>query len=132
MALEPFILNERDCALEGWEEVALGAVQWRTLVSGERTPSNALTMGVAEVREATEGRPRLHRHAQAETYFVLSGRGAINLAGAERPLATGDAVFIPGGAWHVAWCVGEEPLRILYVLAADSFDQVIYEFGDDV
>jgi mannose-6-phosphate isomerase-like protein (cupin superfamily) len=132
MAPKPFIVNERDCELEGWEDASLGPVQWRTLVSGERTPSETLTMGVAVVRRQTEGRPKLHRHAQAETYFILSGRGSINLAGEERPLVEGDAVFIPGGDWHVAWCTGEEPLRILYVLAADTFDQVVYEFGDEV
>ena len=32
--------------------------------------------------------------------------------------------------WHAAWCEGDEPLRILYTFAADSFDQVIYEFAD--
>lgn len=130
MPLEPLIINQRDCKLEGWDDPVRGAVNWRTLVSGDRTPSEALTMGVAEVREQPGVKPPPHRHAQAETYFILSGHGAISLNGQEHPLSPGDAVFIPGGVWHVAWCVGKEALRILYVLAADSFDQVVYEFAE--
>jgi mannose-6-phosphate isomerase-like protein (cupin superfamily) len=130
MAIEPFIVNERECAPEGWSDAVRGAVTWRTLISGERTPTDALTLGVAEVGPPADGRPRPHRHAQAETYFILSGHGAISIAGEERALSPGDAVFIPGGAWHCAWGIGDEPLKLLYAFAADSFDQVRYEFAE--
>jgi quercetin dioxygenase-like cupin family protein len=126
----PFVVSEQTCELEGWDDPARGVVQWRTLLSGDRTPTEALTMGVADVRPLSGPRPRLHRHAQPETYYILSGHGVISLDGQERPLAPGDAVFIPGGAWHAAWCTGEDALRILYVFAANSFDEVIYEFAD--
>ena len=130
MPLKATLVHEDQCELEGWADPAPGLVTWRTLLSGDRTPTQALTQGVAEVRATALTRPGLHRHAQPETYYILSGRGVISLDGQERALAPGDAVFIPGDMWHAAWCEGDEPLRILYTFAADSFDQVIYEFAD--
>jgi mannose-6-phosphate isomerase-like protein (cupin superfamily) len=124
----PFVVHESQVPLEAWDDPARGSVTWRTLLSADRTPSDALTMGVAEVREAGGAGPALHRHAHAEAYFVLSGRGVLHIDGEEYPLAPGAAAFIPGGALHGAHGVGEAPLRLLYVFAADSFDQIRYEF----
>ena len=130
MSVQATLVHEADCELEGWDEPAPGLVTWRTLFSGERTPTQGLVQGVAEVRATLETRPGLHRHAHAETYYILSGRGVIDLDGEMRPLAPGDAVFIPSNAWHAAWSESEAPLRILYTFAADAFDDVVYEFAD--
>ena len=46
----------------------------------------------------------------------------------DHALEPGVAVFIPGGRLHGARAVGSEPLKILYVFAADSFDQIRYDF----
>jgi mannose-6-phosphate isomerase-like protein (cupin superfamily) len=127
MILSGTVIHQADCPIEGGDDPRFSAVTWRTLISGDRTPTNGLTMGITEVRE-TDAPFRLHRHAQAETYYILSGHGVISFEGVEQPLAPGDAVFIPGNLIHAARCVGSEPLRILYVFASDSFDQVEYEF----
>jgi mannose-6-phosphate isomerase-like protein (cupin superfamily) len=87
MSVQATLVHEADCELEGWEEPAPGLVTWRTLFSGERTPTQGLVQGVAEVRATLATRPGLHRHAHAETYYILSGRGVIDLDGEERPLA---------------------------------------------
>ncbi|MFM8940283.1 MAG: cupin domain-containing protein [Phenylobacterium sp.] len=131
MSVQATLVHEADCELEGWEEPEPGLVTWRTLFSGERTPTRGLVQGVAEVRATLATRPGLHRHDHAETYYILSGRGVIDLAGELRPLAPGDAVFIPGNTWHAAWSEGGEPLRILYTFPADSFAEVVYEFADE-
>ena len=130
MIVEPVILNEAQCELEVREEAFGGEVQWRTLLSGDRTHTDSLTLGVVDIHTRLGGRPRLHRHAQPEAYYVLSVRGTICIGGAERDLSPGDTAFIPGLAWHGAWCVGGETLRILYVFAADSFADVEYEFAE--
>ena len=44
----PVVLQEADCE-EGWDDEQHGRVQWRTLFSAERTPTEALTAGVAEI-----------------------------------------------------------------------------------
>jgi quercetin dioxygenase-like cupin family protein len=122
---QPFITHEDLCPLEGWDDPVRGAVQWRTLLSGEHTPTDSLTMGVAMV---TGTERRLHRHAQPEAYYVLSGEGVLHIDGTERQLTAGAAAFIPGGALHGAWRTGDATLRLLYVFAADAFDQIHYEF----
>lgn len=128
--LEPFVVDESQCEVEGWDDPVRGVVSWRTLLSGDRTPTNSLTMGVAEVCAADSTDIRLHRHSQAEAYYILSGRGVLQIEGADYPLAAGVTAFIPGGSLHGARAIGVEPLRILYVFAADSFSDVEYVFPD--
>ncbi len=130
MPQQPFVVDEAAVPPEGWNDPVRGVVTWRTLLSGDRTPTEALTMGVAEVVEQAGAEVRLHRHAQAEAYYILSGHGILTIEGEDRPLSPGTCAFIPGGAWHAARGVGAEPLRLLYVFAADSFDQVVYEFRE--
>jgi len=125
------VVNEADVPLEAWNDAVRGVVTWRTLLSGDRTPTRGLTLGVAEVVEQTGAEARLHRHAQDEAYYVLSGKGVLNVDGLEHPLSAGSTAFIPGNAWHAARAVGSEPLRLLYVFPADSFADVVYEFPDE-
>lgn len=126
----PCVVQEADRPLERWEAIGRGAVVWRTLFSGDRTATDSLTVGVAEVRQDGSAPPRLHRHAQAEVYYVLSGAGRLRIEDEEHALVPGVAAFIPGGALHGAWATGPEPLRLLYAFAADAFSEVMYEFPE--
>ncbi|MGA0603003.1 cupin domain-containing protein [Caulobacter sp. KR2-114] len=100
-------------------------------MSSDRTPTDSLTLGVASVSPADPADLRLHRHEQAEAYYILSGQGVLNIEGVEYPLAAGVTAFIPGGRLHGACATGAAPLRILYVLCADSFSQVHYDFPEE-
>ena len=125
---EAFVVHEEDCKVEGTPEAAPGALRWRTLVSGDRTPTDSLTVGVAEL-EPGESRPfRPHRHSQAEVYYILSGEGTVSVSGTDHPVRPGSTVFIPGGAAHGARNTGAELLRLLYVFPTGSFSDVEYEF----
>lgn len=120
------VVHESTSPVEGWDDPVRGTVTWRTLLSGDRTPTSQMTLGVAEIGP---GVPlRLHRHAPAEIYYVLSGEGVVVIDGVEHAIRTGTSVFIPGNALHGARSTGREPLRILYVFAADSFSDVEYVF----
>ncbi len=130
MSARPFVVSPSEVPQEAWTDPVRGLVTWRTLLGGDRSPTEGLTLGVAEVSEPADGVTRLHRHAQAEAYYVLAGRGVIEIDGAEHPLAPGTTAFIPGGAWHGARALGPEPLSLLYVFAADSFADVVYEFPE--
>ena len=125
---EPFVIHEQDCAIEGWEEPAAGSVRWRTLLSADRTPTDSLTMGVAEMEPGAIEEFRPHRHEQPEIYYILSGEGIVRISGEDHPVRPGMAIFIPGNALHGALNTGSELLRLLYVFPADSFDQIRYEF----
>jgi len=131
MDREPVIVQEGTREWETWpdEDVAKrGLVYWKTLVSGGLTHSEALTMGIAMVppTESLRG----HRHRQAEIYLVLEGTGSVTIDSKTRPVAAGCAVFIPGDVLHSCENTGTSDLRIAYVFAADSFEEVEYVFDE--
>jgi mannose-6-phosphate isomerase-like protein (cupin superfamily) len=54
-----------------------------------------------------------HYHRESEEiYFVLDGSAEMELDGERRPVAVGDGVLIPPGAWHEIRA-GAEGLRFL-------------------
>lgn len=105
-----------------------GSVQWKTLISGDRTNTDALTCGIAQISPGNS--LHLHRHAQAEFYYVLRGVGTMEIDGKAQEIPEGSAVFIPGGASHGITNRGSEDLEFLYGFPTDSFKDVIYLFGE--
>ena len=81
MEAEPVVVEEDE---RGWErmqgEEAGGpaAVSYKTLISGNLTRSEALTMGVAKIPPGAALSE--HRHRQAEVYLVLAGGGRFGSA----------------------------------------------------
>ncbi|MFM7064140.1 MAG: cupin domain-containing protein [Actinomycetes bacterium] len=126
----PFGVDLSEVAERRWGAAGPGAVSWRTVLGGDETRGRSLTAGVAEVAPGDPGRTFVHRHAPDELYFVLGGDGVVQVAEQEFPVRAGSTVFVPGGAWHSARNTGDEVLRILYVFAVDSFDDVVYEYRD--
>ena len=121
----PVILQEAGCE-EGWDDELHGRVQWRTLFSAERTPTEALTAGVAEIGAGDQ--LKVHRHAPPELYYLLAGQGMVTIEGVEYPVIANTAVFIPGNAAHGLRNTGQTTLRFFYVLAVNSFSDVEYIF----
>lgn len=121
---EPVVVREDDREWETWanEEDILerGLVYWKTLISGDVTSSEALTMGIGKipVGEAL----RRHRHRQAEIYLILEGTGVVEIRSAAQPVGAGSTVFIPGDAVHSCENTGATDLRFAYVFPADSFE----------
>jgi quercetin dioxygenase-like cupin family protein len=126
--LRGVVVQEESCPLEGWDDAVRGKLVWRTLLSGDRTPTSQLTMGVTEIAPGQPSPFLLHRHAQAEIYYVLAGEGVVRIGDDEHALRPGSSVFIPGDTWHGARNTGRATLRMLYVFAADSFSDVHYVF----
>ena len=127
---DPFAVDLAVLPVERWGPSGPGAVAWRTVLGGDGTRGRSLTAGVAEVEPGAPDRTFVHRHDPDELYFVLAGSGAVLVADQEFPVSAGSTVFVPGGAWHSARNTGDEVLQILYVFAADSFDDVVYEYRD--
>jgi quercetin dioxygenase-like cupin family protein len=126
---EPVVLREAELEWETWEEddgVERDSVFWKTLLSDEATGTQELTVGVAKMPPG--GTLREHRHRQAEVYLMLAGSGSVRVGGEPRSVEAGSAVFIPGDAVHSCENTGASELRVAYILAADSFDDVEYVF----
>jgi mannose-6-phosphate isomerase-like protein (cupin superfamily) len=54
---------------------------------------------------------RHYHRASEEFYYVLAGRGLMEIDGGEREVGPGDAILIPAGAWHQIRAI--EPLQFL-------------------
>jgi mannose-6-phosphate isomerase-like protein (cupin superfamily) len=79
----------------------------RELVHTER---QSLAEATLEPGQATE---RHYHAATEELYFVLEGRGELEVEGDRQPLGPGEAVLIPPGARHEIRNAGEGTLRFL-------------------
>ena len=67
---------------------------------------------LAEASLATGGETQRHYHRLSEEfYYVLAGRGIMEIDGETREVGVGDAILIPPGAWHQIRAL--ESLRIL-------------------
>ena len=123
------IVNQAVIDWEGWDDPAIAAgstVRWKPLVDGDRGPSRGLVTGVAEI--APGGVLPRHHHEPEETYYVLSGRGVVEIDDTRTEIGPGTAVFIPPSAEHALYCVGAEPLVFLFTFARDRFKDVMYHF----
>jgi mannose-6-phosphate isomerase-like protein (cupin superfamily) len=123
---KPIIIREQDAPGDGWDDDVHGTVTWRTLLSADATPSEALTAGVAMIAPGQE--LRQHRHTPPEIYYILAGTGLVTINGEPYEVGPQTAVFIPGDALHGIRNIGVEPLRFLYAFAVDSFASVEYRF----
>ncbi len=125
--VRPFSITTEQAPEEGAGDVQSGHLTWRTLISGDRTPSDEITLGVADF--PPHGRLNVHRHEPAEFYFGLAGEGTVFINDAPHRIAQGVAVFIPGNTDHGV-VAGDRGLSLVYGFACASFDAVIYDFRD--
>jgi mannose-6-phosphate isomerase-like protein (cupin superfamily) len=125
---EALVVHDSEVPLEHWSDPVRGDVGFRTLLGGATTRAD-FTVGVTEL--APGGWLGRHQHEPAEVYYVLRGTGVVTIAGAERRIGTGAAVFIPGDTEHAVRNTGEGPLHFLYVFAVASFEEVEYRFEPD-
>ncbi|MEQ1860692.1 MAG: cupin domain-containing protein [Chthoniobacteraceae bacterium] len=78
----------------------------------DRTNAPVQKQSLAEARVPAGSATQRHHHKLAEEfYFILEGRGTMELDGATREVGPGDCVLIPPGAWHTI-AAGED-LRFL-------------------
>lgn len=105
-----------------------GLVFWKTLISGDLTYSDSLTMGIAKIPPGEA--LRSHSHRQAEIYLILEGTGLVEIGSEARSVGAGSTVFIPGNAVHSCKNTGASDLRFAYVFPADSFEEIEYVFEE--
>jgi len=73
----------------------------------------------------------LHVHTREDEYsFVLQGRMGALLGDDIVEAGPGDLVFKPRDQWHTFWNAGEEPCRILEIIAPAGFEDFFRELSD--
>ena len=123
------IVDQADLEWEGGEDANLAAgkgIRWKLLIAGERTETRYLATGIAEVAPGAE--LMRHHHEPAEIYFIISGRGEMDIEDRSLPVGPGCAVYIPPDVHHALRCTGAEPLVFVFAFPRDRFDEVAYHF----
>jgi mannose-6-phosphate isomerase-like protein (cupin superfamily) len=69
---------------------------------------------LAEARLLPGGSTTPHRHLKTEEiYYILEGRGSMQVADEIQPVGPGDAIAIPPGSFHQITNTGSELLKFL-------------------
>ena len=128
-ASRPAIVDQADLEWEDGEGANLATdkgIRWKLLIAGERTETRDLATGIAEVAPGVE--LARHRHEPAEIYFIVSGRGEMEIEDRAQPVGPGCAVYIPPDVRHALRCTGAEPLVFVFAFPRDRFDEIAYHF----
>lgn len=120
------LVDANDRPEEMWQDPARGSIRWKTLISGDATPSDTLVCGIAIMAKGDHFAQ--HRHAEPELYFGLEGEVDVMVNGHLHRLKPGVALFIPGDALHGV-PQAEQPVRWLYTFAKDAFPDIAYHFA---
>ena len=75
----------------------------------------------------------IHKHSREDEYsFVLEGRMGAILGDDVVYAEVGDTVFKPRDQWHTFWNAGDEPCRILEIIAPGGFEHFFDELGEAI
>src|SRR5919106_799019 len=73
----------------------------------------------------------LHKHSREDEYsFVIEGRMGALLGDDVVYAGVGDLAFKPRDQWHTFWNAGDEPCRILEIIAPGGFEHFFDELGE--
>lgn len=84
----------------------------RSILDRGNAPVREQSLAEATLPPGASTQRHYHR-ASEEFYFLLEGRGLMEIDGNSREVAPGDAILIPAGAWHQITATSASPLRFL-------------------
>jgi len=103
----------RVIALEEAAPIPLAGGSWSRLLIHQATVASSRTTLGYSVFKAGSCTEDLN-HTVDELAYVVAGSGSIRLEDSTLTVAAGDAVFIPGGAWHTVAAAPEEDLAMVF------------------
>jgi mannose-6-phosphate isomerase-like protein (cupin superfamily) len=107
----------------------LGSIGVRFMIDGDETDR-----GFSLVEHPMSPRALaapLHKHNREDEYsYVLEGRMGALLGDEVLEAGRGDLVFKPRNQWHTFWNAGDEPCRILEIIAPAGFERFFEEISD--
>lgn len=95
----------------------------------DRTTAPVNNQSLAEASLPPGGATERHYHRESEEfYYIVEGRGEMELDGETRAVGPGDAILIPPGAWHQITASEGVELRLLCCCApAYSHEDTFFE-----
>jgi mannose-6-phosphate isomerase-like protein (cupin superfamily) len=82
----------------------------RSILDRTNAPVEMQSLAEATLPEGCATQRHYHKLSE-EFYFILEGRGLMEIDGESREVTAGDAILIPRHAWHQI--TAKEPLRFL-------------------
>ncbi len=108
----------------------LGSIGVRFMIDGDETPDRGFSL-VEQPMSARALAAPLHRHTRENEYsYILEGRMGALLGDEVVEAGPGDLVFKPRDQWHTFWNAGDEPCRILEIIAPAGFERFFAELDD--
>jgi mannose-6-phosphate isomerase-like protein (cupin superfamily) len=107
----------------------LGSIGVRFMIDGAET-AERLSLVEHPLPPRALAAP-LHKHTREDEYsFILEGRMGALLGDEVLEAGPGDLVFKPRDQWHTFWNAGDEPCRILEIIAPAGFERFFEELVD--
>jgi mannose-6-phosphate isomerase-like protein (cupin superfamily) len=114
---------------KGGTEGFLGSIGVRFMIDGFET-GGSFSLVEHPMSPRALAAP-LHLHTREDEYsFVLEGRMGALLGDEVVEAGPGDLVFKPRNQWHTFWNAGDEPCRILEIIAPAGFERFFQELSD--
>ena len=114
---------------EGAKEGFLGSIGVRFMIDGSEA-GERFSLVEHPMSPRALAAP-LHRHTREDEYsYVLEGRMGALLGDEVVEAGAGDLVHKPRDQWHTFWNAGDEPCRILEIIAPAGFEHFFHELSD--
>jgi mannose-6-phosphate isomerase-like protein (cupin superfamily) len=111
------------------DEGFLGSIGARFMIDGIET-SERFSLVEHPMSPRALAAP-LHKHTREDEYsYVLEGRMGALLGDDVVEAGPGDLVHKPRDQWHTFWNAGDEPCRILEIIAPAGFERFFRELSD--
>jgi mannose-6-phosphate isomerase-like protein (cupin superfamily) len=108
----------------------LGAIGVRFMIDTEETAAGGFSLVEHPLPPRALAAP-LHRHSREDEYsYVIEGRMGALLGDEVVYAEVGDLVHKPRNQWHTFWNAGDEPCRILEIIAPGGFEDFFEELVD--
>ena len=106
---------------------SLGSIGVRFMIDTEETHDGGFSLVEHPMPPRALAAP-LHRHSREDEYsYVLEGRMGALLGDDVVYAEAGDLVHKPRNQWHTFWNAGDEPCRILEIIAPGGFENFFDE-----
>jgi quercetin dioxygenase-like cupin family protein len=104
----------------------LGSIGVRFMVDGD-TSGGGFSLVEHPMSPRALAAP-LHRHTREDEYsYVTEGRVGALLGDEVMVAGPGDLIFKPRNQWHTFWNAGDEPARLLEIIAPAGFERFFAE-----